>query len=194
MKLPKRFEKRLLSTLIAAALMSAAGMLQTAGASELIYYAGTARLCAVSPNMFDPPKVKGNNGALYMDDLVQVWQIHSPDAELMQGPEVMITVWKQTKSGVTFQSGELVMTPYSYEGIGAFEEKFKIKLDGSDITGIYKGTGALKGVTATYHLEGPIPAPEYFCDVDFDWASLCPECVPLPFPNGYEMSGWIEGY
>jgi len=144
--------------------------------------------------MFDPAKQRGNNGALYMDDLVMVYQIHSPDTELMQGHEVISAVWKQTPSGVTFQTGELVMTPYVFEGSGAFEEKFKFKLDGSDITGIYTVTGDLKGVPGTYHLQGPIPDPAYFCDVDFDWQSLCPDCVPMPFPNGYNMSGWIEGY
>lgn len=195
MQTSNRFTRSLLSTSLAAAMVSMASFAQPAdGPSDPIYYSGTARLCAVSQNMFDPPNQRGNSGASYMDDLVMVWQIHSLDTELMQGHEVMSALWMQTKSGVTFQSGELVMTPYVLEGTGAFEEKFKFKIDGSDITGIYTGTGDLKGVTGTYHLQGPINAPEFFCDADFDWMSLCPDCMPLPFPNGYNMSGWIEGY
>lgn len=175
-----------------AALLVAMGMMQTVGASEPIYYQGTAALCAVSTNMFEPLKEKGNNAnsLSYMDNLVMVWQIKSPGTPLMNGSEVMHTQWTETRSGVIFQTGELVMTPDIYAGTGAFEEKFKFKIDDSAITGVYTGTGDLKGVTGTYALA---PAP-YACDYDFDWASLCAECVPFPFPNGYDMEGWIEGY
>lgn len=168
-----------------------AGMAQMVGAAEPIYYQGTAALCAVSPNMFDLPKTKGNNGVSYMDDLVMVYQIKSPETPLMNGSEVMHAVWTQTKSGVTFQTGQLVMTPNMYVDTGAFEEKFKFKLEeGAAISGIYRGTGELKGVTATYELS-EMP---YVCDPDFNSSVLCPDCVPFPFPMGYDMEGWIEGY
>jgi hypothetical protein len=177
---------------VSAAMIVAMGMMHSVSASEPIYYEGTAALCAVSTNMFDPLKEKGNNAnsLSYMDNLVMVWQIKSPGTPLMNGSEVMHTQWTETSSGVVFQTGELVMTPDIYAGTGAFEEKFKFKVNDSAITGVYKGSGDLKGVTATYTLA---PAP-YVCDLSFDWASLCPECVPLPFPNGYDMEGWIEGY
>jgi hypothetical protein len=177
---------------VSVVVLLAMSLMQTVVASEPVYYEGTAALCAVSMNMFEPLKEKGNNenSLSYMDNLVMVWQIKSPGTPLMNGSEVMHTQWTETRSAVVFQTGTLVMTPDIYAGTGTFEEKFKFKVDGSDITGVYTGAGDLKGVTATYTLA---PA-SYTCDPEFDWSSLCPECVPLPFPNGYDMEGWIERY
>jgi hypothetical protein len=174
----------------ATALVFLVGVPQIGVASDPQYYEGTAALCAVSPNMFLPPETKGNNGILYVDDLIMVWQIKSADSELMNGTELMHASWKQTKSGTQFQSGELVMTPDVYVGTGAFEEKFKFKIDpAAPITGTYTGTGDLKGVSADYELT---PNEGVFCEETFDWASACPTCMPFN-PGGYNMSGWIYG-
>jgi hypothetical protein len=193
------------------ALLLAVGMMTLSVAADPESFSGVATLCAISPEVIAPAEQKGNNGVLVRNDMSFIYLIKSDNSEsLMNGWEDQANNSKLTRSGIEFYWGNAVLVPDIYAGIGALVEKFKFKAEEilNGVSGTFKGTGALEGVTVDYELTPPYEVSASTFPPDcFGYTTLCAECFPAISPGEdgipgneddkftqYDISGWIEGY
>ena len=178
MKTLTRFNKSVISTMSAAALVIGGGVWQVAAAGEM--YSGTATICAID---YTNSTVETKpNGFTYTSGVVMHHRVDT-DHELMNGP-VAITSHsklKETPRGMRgWYWGESTMVPDQVAEVGTLEETFRFKAkDADEISGTLYGAGALEGVTVEFaETYDPDNVEQGYCDV-------YPECE---LPDCYKIA------
>ena len=135
-----------LTTLSATAFLLMGSVSQLATALEPQPFEGVASLCATDPEPTWTETTTRGNGVTIMKVPVQLFRIETePEGNLMNGWEVLTSMFKTTKSNTTYYMGTALLTPVGFDGSDALKENFNILQDGSLPSGTYSGTGDLEG-------------------------------------------------
>ena len=197
MKTLTRFNKSLISTVSAAALVVGGGLWQVAIAGEM--FSGTSTICAIAPV---EPEIK-RNGFVYTDGAVLYYRIATEPEHLMNGP-VTLTSYSKVKTTPDGKEkgwywGEIIMAPDQVPEVGTLEETFKFKAkDAGDISGTFYGTGELEGVTVEYTETYNPLVPQEYC-TEYPPCVEAMTCIPVSEATGLppyvtEFEGVVFGY
>ena len=201
MKPLTRFNRSIISTMSAAALVIGGGVWQAAAAGEM--YSGTATTCAI--DLSELSEETKPNGFTYTSGVV-MHHLVATNHELMNGPVAVTSNSKlktTPKGSVTgWYWGESTMWPDQVAAGSTLEETFKFKAkDASEISGTFYGTGDLEGVTVEF-VETFDPAiPQEYCD-EYPPCVAAGTCIPVhpDSPEGFNLpyvtrfEGVIFGY
>ena len=185
--------KSIFSTWAAMALFIA-GMAQTAVAAEAVYFEGKADLCAIDTSGYSEGQ-KGN-GIEYTNGTVQLFRITS-DHELMIGWEVLTYDTKTLRTDRTISSFEAFFTPDAVAAGALIDNSKFVMQDPPVISGTYRGTGALKGVTVDYELTLNFLTADYcydhpYCDTPGAACVYLHDMGAPPF--SWNMTGYVSGW
>jgi len=195
MKTLTRFNKSLIYTLSAAALVVGGMFGQIAVAGDM--FSGTSTICAIAPV---EPEIKPN-GFVYTSDFRMYWYVET-DHELMNGP---VTVYSYSKlktlpSGKEkgWYWGESTMVP-ELATDGTLEETFRFRpKDAAERPGTFYGTGEFEGVTVEFVETEDASIPPKYCD-EYPPCVYDETCIPvadytgLP-PYSARFEGVVFGY
>mgnify|MGYP001815307009 FL=1 len=201
MKTLKRFNRSIISTVSAAALVIGGGFWQVAAAGEM--YLGTATTCAI--DLSNVTEETMPNGFTYTSGVVMHVRV-ATGHELMNGPVAVTSHSKlktTPKGKVTgWYWGESTMVPDQVAGVGTLEEIFKFKAkDASEISGTFYGTGDFEGVTVEFAETFDPQIPQEYCD-EYPPCVAAGTCIPVhpDSPEGFNMpyvtrfEGVVFGY
>lgn len=116
----------------------------------------------------------------------------------MQGWEVLTSDSKTLKNGKTIYSYEAFFTPDGVEG-GALIDTSKFVMQNPPvISGTYRGSGALKGVTVDYELTINMFTADYcynhpYCEMPGTACVYLYE-MPEPAPFAWNVTGYVSGW